>query len=1024
MNRSYVPLNCKSNYSFLEGASHPHELMSQAKKLGLPSLGLVDRDGVYGMVRAHIAARDESIGLHVGATIGMDDGRDILMFAMDADGYANLCHLITVGRLRCVKGESKVYRHEVCAHARGLIAIGSPHADLVDALAGRFYVPISRHYRIGDSTQERRMRKAADRYGLPLVACNEVLYHERERQALHDVLTCVRHQCRLTEAGTRIAANSEHALLSADAFWDLFRDSPEACHNTLRIAEQCQFSLGQIHYRYPAEIEESGESSSQRLRRLSVAGLEERFAHKRSATVVEQLFKELSLIEELEYSGYFLTMVEIVQFCRREGIVCQGRGSAANSLVCFCLGITAINPAEMQLLFERFISRERAEPPDIDLDIEHRRREEVIQFVYEKYGRDKAAMVCNFIRYRPKSAVRDVGKVLGVPEVLLAQCAKGLSRYSSVELEVLVEAGLDPESSACRHLLRLSNQLLDFPRHLSIHPGGFLLGHQPVHSIVPIENGTMAGRTVIQWDKEDIEELKLFKVDLLGLGALHHLHLCFDLLEKHLGLTLSMASLPQGCAETYAMMSRGDTIGVFQIESRAQMSMLPRLRPKNFYDLVIEISIIRPGPITGGMVHPYLRRRNGEEVPEYPHPSLEPVLKKTLGVPLFQEQVMRLAMVAADYSPGEADQLRRDMAAWRKKGRIERHRDVLISRMMAKGISQEFAERVFQQICGFGEYGFPESHAASFALIAYATSWLKWHHPVVFTCGLLNAQPMGFYSVATIVRDAQRHGVEIRGICIGHSAWDCTMEKVDSCSENKSDGYALRVGLRFVKELGERDAERLIASRSMRPFSDLEDALHRSGLGHKAQVALAEAGAFSSFGSDRRDDLWFVYSNRAGSVDTLRMPNRDTQKVELSELSLLEEVVWDLQRSGHSTAGHPMQAFRSLLRKENYVSSAELRLVPDGGRAHCAGVVICRQRPGTSKGVTFMTLEDEQGFINVVIWQSVFERYQQIAKGVALVAIAGKVQNQEGVVHLVAERLWDPEIAMGGDAAGVSRDFR
>ncbi len=1021
--RHYVPLACKSNYSFLEGASHPHELATMAKVLGIPSIGIADRDGVYGMVRAQVAAEDAGIGLHVGATIHLAGGTEIVVLVKDAEGYANLCHLISLGRLRCVKGESRTHLHELCEHARGLIAIARPEAELADAFAGNLFAPISRHRGEDDGARERDFRTQATRFSVPLVACNEVLYHHSVRQPLHDVLTCIRAKTTLAKAGTKIRGNAEHALLSCEEFWSLFADSPEACTNTLRIAEQCSYSLREIHYRYPSEVDGNGQSSYQRLHALCWRGIEKHFGQEPGEKVRAQLTRELTLIDELEYSGYFLTMVEIVLFCEREEILCQGRGSAANSLVCFCLGITAINPAEMELLFERFISRERAEPPDIDLDIEHRRREEVIQYVYKRYGREKAAMVCNFIRYRPKSAVRDVGKVLGIPQFLLDQSAKLLSRHSAVELDVLGQAGLDIESPTVCHLERLSNELLDFPRHLSIHPGGFLLGSSPIHTIVPIENGTMAGRTVIQWDKEDVEELKLFKVDLLGLGALHHLHLCFDLLKTHRDLTLSMGSLPQDCSATYEMMSRGDTIGVFQIESRAQMSMLPRLRPKNFYDLVIEISIIRPGPITGGMVHPYLRRRNGEEEAQYPHPLLEPILKKTLGIPLFQEQVMRLAMVAADYSPGEADQLRRDMAAWRKKGRIEAHHERLTSRMVAKGISEEFAERVFQQILGFGEYGFPESHAASFALISYATSWLKWHYPVEFACGLLNAQPMGFYSAATIVGDGQRHGVVVRPIDCSVSVWHCTMEK---CPEAEH-GYALRMGLCYVKGLGQEEVARLLAARECRPFRDIADLARRARLNKKAQVALAESGALVCFGGHRRDDLWAVYGGMPGRDDTLVMSEkahlRRQRESEFVPLSEFEEVLWDLGRNGHSPKGHPLASLRSQLTACDFLSAGGVACAKHGAQVRYAGLVICRQRPGTAKGVTFMTLEDESGFVNLVVWENVFTRYQCVAKTASFLAVSGKVQSQEGVVHLIAEHLWQPEISESTAIRQSSRDF-
>ncbi|MBZ0237901.1 MAG: error-prone DNA polymerase, partial [Deltaproteobacteria bacterium] len=682
---------------------------------------------------------------------------------------------------------------------------------------------------------------------LPVVAAGEVLYHARARRPLQDVLTCIRHGVTVTTAGRILRGNDEHDLRAPHGFAKLWADDPAAVARTLDIAARCSFDLGQLRYRYPLEKLPTGLTTSQHLRELTLAGARARYGDDVPANVMRQLDAELALVEELDYGGYFLTMHEIVRFCRARDILCQGRGSAANSAVCYCLGITAVDPVRMGLLFERFLSRERAEPPDIDLDIEHERREEVIQHVYRAYGRDHAAMVCNIIRYRPRSAVRDVGKALGIPETALDRAAKLLSQWGDVEAGALEQALGDPGGAArpvrttmLEHLARLSTEILEFPRHLSIHPGGFVLGHEPVHDLVPIENATMPGRTVIQWDKDDLEDLGLFKVDLLGLGALHHLHRCFDLLRAR-GVELSMATIPPDDKDTYDMICAGDTVGVFQIESRAQMSMLPRLKPRNFYDLVIEVSIVRPGPITGGMVHPYLRRRRGEEEVVYPHACLEPVLAKTLGVPLFQEQVMRLAVVAADYTPGEADQLRRDMAAWRRSGRIEKHRDRLITRMQEKGIAAEFAERVFDQIRGFGEYGFPESHASSFALIAYATSYLRRHHLAEFTCGLLNALPMGFYSAATIIGDAQRHGLEVRPIDVAVSQWDCTIEPVGPDGED----VAVRIGLRFVKGLSLGDGERVARLAREAPFASMNDFARRARLDERAYAALAETGARS-----------------------------------------------------------------------------------------------------------------------------------------------------------------------------------
>ena len=699
---------------------------------------------------------------------------------------------------------------------------------------------------------------------------------------MQDILSCIRNGTTIHHASAYTRANAEHELKTITAFQALYHNDPAAIERSNEIANRCDFSLAQIRYRYPSESLPSGKSSSQWLRELTLEGARKRYPKGVPPKVYEQVHKELALIDELDYCGYFLTMWEVVQFCKQNGILCQGRGSAANSSVCYCLGVTAVDPNHVDLLFERFLSRERAEPPDIDLDIMHERREEVIQHVYRKYGRTHAAMTANFVRYRARSAIRDVGKALGLPETSLDRLAKRLSHYDQIDSSILEEMGLELQHPAHAHLLQLVEEIQDFPRHLSIHPGGFLLGHEPVSNLVPIENASMPNRTVIQWDKDDLENIGLFKVDLLGLGALTQLDLSFQLLEKHYGQKLSMDQIPQNDKPTFEMICRGDTVGVFQIESRAQMAMLPRLKPKNYYDLVIEISIVRPGPITGGMVHPYLRRRNGEEKVTYPHTCLKPVLQKTLGIPLFQEQVMQLAIVAADYSPGEADQLRRDMAAWRRSGRIERHRERLVSRMQAKGIAKEFAERVFEQIRGFGEYGFPESHAASFSLIAYATSWIKCHYPAVFTCALLNAQPMGFYSPATIVEDAKRHGVNIKAICVQNSQWNCTLEE-------DAGAISLRMGLRYVKGLAQKDATRILQAQPFRSMNDLDK---RSKLDEFTMRRLAEAGAFAAFQPERRHALWDAWGVACTPHDPLAM-NTTEAKTQFEKLEQFEEIRWD-----------------------------------------------------------------------------------------------------------------------------------
>jgi error-prone DNA polymerase len=1028
---SYVPLWCKSNFSFLEGASHPDELVEEAYRLGLPALALTDRDGVYGIVRAYVKAREIGLKLIIGSEITTDDRSSMVLLAQDHAGYANLCRLITKGRLRSEKGESAVTWDEVCAHAPGLIAlwggeqsllVGEAEMDEVaaklrDAFADRLYGLIARHRREEEIVQETRLRLRASRYGMPLVAANEVLYHTPARRRLQDVLAAIRLGIPVASCGQKLKPNAEYGLKPPYAFARHFADDPAAIDRTFEIAERCSFSLNEICYRYPSEQLPDGTTSAEWLRRQTFNGARRRYGEKIPDEVAAQIEKELEIIEALDYPGYFLTMWEIVEFCRSNDILCQGRGSAANSAVCYCLGVTAIDPVHMGLLFERFISKERAEPPDIDLDIEHDRREEVIQYVYQKYGRDRAAMVANVVRYRSRSALRDVGKALGLSETALDRVAKFLSSYEHVRPEVLAQMGIDPSGGSHEHLLQLSNEILDFPRHLSIHPGGFLLGHEPVHDMVPIENATMPERTVIQWDKEDVEDLGLFKVDLLGLGGLTQLDLCFKLLRERRGVELSMATIPPKDEATFDMICKSDTVGVFQIESRAQMAMLPRLRPRNFYDLVIEISIVRPGPITGGMVHPYLRRRQSKEAIEFPHPSLKPVLEKTLGVPLFQEQVMRLAMVAADYSPGEADQLRRDMAAWHRTGRMERHRERLITRMQAKGIAVEFAERVFEQIRGFGEYGFPESHAASFALIAYATAWLKCHYPAEFACSLLNAQPMGFYMPATIVEDAKRHRVVVRYIDVQASEWDCTLEK---CGKSV-DGFAVRMGLRYVKGLGEQEWEKIVQARRVAGFASLQDFVRRTGLDEGSLSALAEAGALDSLDVDRRTALWDVRRLARTQKESLSLPARERQPG-FTSLSDFEEVSWDYRRTSHSARRHPLEPMRASLIRQGLPNARTVAAMKNGAKVRYAGLVICRQRPGTAGGVVFMTLEDETGFVNVVVWESVFQHYSVLAKTVSFLGISGKLQVEDGVVHLVAEELWEPRVELR-PASTRSRDF-
>jgi error-prone DNA polymerase len=1025
---AYVPLWVKSNFSFLEGASHPEELAAEARGLGLSALALTDRDGVAGIVRAHVAAREQGLRLLVGSQLSVathlppHDDRltpaqaaatttaSPILLATDRDGYGRLCRLASWGRRRCDKGASLISWLELCDLAEGLLLLHHdrqpPPPEVREAFGDRAYALLTRHLQPDDARREHDLRRLA----LPLVAGTEVLYHTPARRPLQDVLTCIRHGVPLHQAGTHLRANAEHTLLSPYAFAQRFRDCPDAVARTLEVADRCTFALADLRYRYPGERLPDGTSESDWLRQLTMAGARERYTGPPPTEVQAQLDKELALIDRLEYGGYFLTMWDIVQFCRSQGILCQGRGSAANSAVCFCLGITAIDPVRMGLLFERFLSLERAEPPDIDLDIEHERREEVIRYVYRRHDgqHPHAAMVAVVTRYRTRSAARDVGKALGLAETELDRLARLADRHGDGITEAdLQTAGLATDTPAHQLLCQLTQEIQDFPRHLSVHPGGFLLGHEPVDRLVPIENAAMDGRTVIQWDKDDIDALGLFKVDLLGLGMLSQIHRCFELLARHASFQLSMATVPAEDAATYDMICRGDTVGVFQIESRAQMSMLPRLKPRTFYDLVVEVAIIRPGPITGGMVHPFLRRREGLEPVEYPHPSLQPVLEKTMGIPLFQEQVMRLAMVAADYTPGEADQLRRDMAAWRKTGRIEQHRGKMVERMAAKGIAREFAERVFEQLRGFGEYGFPESHAASFALISYVTAWLKCHHPAAFVCALLNAQPMGFYAPATLVDDAKRHGVAFLPIDVQRSAWDCTLEQ-----------GAVRMGLRYVKGLGEPHRQRI--AHASAPFRDLADFVRRTRLDRRALDALAEADAFAGLGLHRREALWQVRAAVQRAHESLDLVQPEALPL-FAPLSSGEAVLWDWRRTHHSTRGHPLEHQRLHLRARGLPTAVELAALAEGCRVRYVGLVICRQRPGTAKGVTFFTLEDETGFANLVVWRDVFEHFQQLAKTAGVLGVTGRLQRHAGVVHIVVQEFWTPEL--GPLPERRSRDF-
>ena len=1092
----------KSHFSFREGASSPAELIDRAAELGHDAIALTDRNGLYGVVRAHVRAKERGVRLLIGAEVQIrleapegitDDPRlaaradrhdpRVLLLAPSRGAYAQLTRLLTraqaredKGRAWSTVGELRELGRAPSSGEDGLIAL-CPDPALLGRLSewyrGRLWGVITRHHEAEDSEREARMRRIAAVLDVPLVGTTEVLYHERSRRRLQDVLSCIRFGATLATAGELLQPNAEHALLSPAELRERFADAPELMEAWTEIAERCSFSLDTIRYVYPAEALPSGRTQQTWLEELTGAGTARHYAAEIEqegeipADVRRQLTKELQIIADLDYGGYFLTMHEIVEFCRREAIYCQGRGSAANSAVCFCLGITAVDPVRMDLLFERFLSRERAEPPDIDLDIEHERREEVIQHVYQRYGRRHAAMVANVIRYRARSAVREVGKVLGIPATDIDAVARLIRHWRDAYSEdgfdptLAEQSGLDPNAPTIRHLLALTSEIVDTPRHLGIHPGGFLLGSEPVDELVPVEPATMEERTVIQWDKYDVEALGLFKVDLLGLGALTCIRKSFAAIERSHGIRLDMAGVPTEEPETYAMCSAGDTIGVFQIESHAQMAMLPRLRPRTFYDLVIEVALVRPGPIQGDMVHPYLKRRAGEEPVEYPHPNLVRILKKTLGVPIFQEQVMKLAVAAAGYTPGEADQLRRDMAAWRSAGKIDQHYQRMVRAMVENDISPEFAERVFNQIRGFGEYGFPESHAASFTLLAYITAWLKRHYPASFTASLLNSQPMGFYRPATLVEDAKRHGVEVRAIDVTRSDDDCTLEArgitLDSnrndrtghgeprhgeprheeprhearhyLEQPESASHAIRMGLRFVKGLNESERFSIVTARRGEPFASLADFIRRAGVSERGLVQLAEAGALDAFGHARRDALWQIRALVRSRHDALGIMGELTPQSQLSfgELSKDDAVLWDYRASNHSVRGHPLERFRPELTRHGLPSAREINRLRDGVRTRFLGLVICRQQPGTASGVNFYTLEDETGFVNLVLWKQVDEQFRTVARTAVLLGVTGTIQRGEGdVVHLIVEALWElpPVLAQATERLpAASRDF-
>jgi error-prone DNA polymerase len=1151
----YAELDVTTNFSFLRGGSHAEELVATAKALGLAAIAVTDRNTLAGVVRAHLAAKEVGdIKFIVGCRLDLDDAPSLLAYPTDRAAYGRLCRLLTLGQRRAEKGKCTLHLADAAAHAEGLIFIALPPDDSHSSLdfeselrrikqalgpQTRLYLAARHAYRGDDRARIAALAQLAARVGLPLVATGAVLYHAAHRRPLQDVLTCIREKCTIHDAGLKLEANAERHLKPPQEMARLFAGHEDALHRTIEIADACIFSLDELKYEYPDEPVPEGKTPQSHLEDLTWEGAAWRFPGGIPERVRDTLEKELALIEELDYARYFLTVHDIVHYARSLDILCQGRGSAANSAVCYCLAITNVDPTEIDLLFERFVSPERKEPPDIDVDFEHERREEVIQYIYGRYGRDRAGIAATVISYRGRSAVREVGKALGLSEDTVAALATtiwGLSN-SALPEEYVRQAGLDPSDPLLSRCLELTQELLGFPRHLSQHVGGFVLTRGPLSEVVPIGNAAMEDRTFIEWDKDDLDALGLLKVDVLGLGMLTCIRKGFALIKEHYGRELSLGSVPPDDPAVYDMLCKADSIGVFQVESRAQMNMLPRLKPRKFYDLVIEVAIVRPGPIQGDMVHPYLRRRCGDEAVEFPSPhpdhgpadELKQVLGKTMGVPLFQEQAMRLAMVAAKFSGPEANELRRAMATFRRRGTIDRLHEKMVSRMTARGYPAEFAERCFNQIKGFGEYGFPESHAASFAHLVYVSAWLKCHYPAAFAAALLNSQPMGFYAPAQIVRCAVDHGVEAREVDINHSLWDCTLEPIyvggavqssiasplageadrsligreggESQRQNQpltplpnpppqgGRGFALRLGMRQVDGLREDDVKVIVSIRDGIPpeflphlfapplaassippldgeggsaegragwgeevqaphpardalkqrsgsankesradlptrgkygasgnaanlFRDVRDLWRRSAVCRATLERLAAADAFRSLGHDRRQALWEV----RGLPKELPLPLFDhaaaseagaEPQVMLPIMPLSEHVVNDYRTLRLSLKAHPMSFLRARIASENILSCADLKRTRDGARVSVAGVVLVRQRPGSAAGVVFMTIEDETGVANSVIWPKVLERMRKVVMGARLVVVHGRVQRHEDIIHIVAERLED-----------------
>jgi error-prone DNA polymerase len=1019
----WAELSALSNFSFLKGASHPQEMVAQAAALGYAAIGLADVNTLAGQVRAHKAAAACGIRFLPGARLRALCGFEVIAYPCDRAAYAALSQCLTQANLRSKKGSCQIDAADIIALAQATrmvwIIVPGPQAPpstppeiwrrLLHHAGAHCYLLLAPYYTADDRSAWAQLRQLAQPLGLKLLAGSDALYHHPERRPLHDAVSCIRLKKKIFEAGYDLAPNAERHIRARDELARLFRDHPDALTNMGAIVAQCDFSLAELAYQYPEEICPAGETPQQHLVQLTYAGAEQRFPDGIPAALQKLLTHELALIAQLDYAPYFLTVYDIVRYARSRRILCQGRGSAANSAVCYCLGITAVDPSRLDLLFERFVSAERNEPPDIDVDFEHERREEVIQYIYQKYGRARAGIAATVITYRARSAIGELAKVMGLsPDISRAMLSLNWGGGSKPpQAEHIRSAGLDPDEPLIQTVLHLAAQLIGFPRHLSQHVGGFVITRDPLDTLVPIANAAMAHRTFIEWDKDDLDAMGMLKVDVLALGMLSAIRRSFDLLAAHYGLDYDLASIPPEDPAVYDMLCRAESTGVFQVESRAQMNMLPRLKPRDFYDLVIQVAIVRPGPIQGDMVHPYLRRRNGEELVAYPSAELESVLGKTLGVPLFQEQAMRIAVVAAGFSPAEADQLRRAMAAFRKTGMIEKFSKRFLDGMAQRGYAEDFSRRCFQQIEGFGEYGFPESHAASFALLVYVSAWLKCHYPAVFTAALLNSQPMGFYAPAQLVREAQRQNVRVLPVCVNTSSAEADLEVV---TENGVQQIALRLGFNQISGLPTQATARLLQMRAAHAFDSIADCVRRTALPLGVFERLARADGFAGLGLQRRQALWILRGlpddpDKPPLPLFATLPDEPVDDIALPPLSIGAEVVEDYASLRLSLKAHPIGLLRPNLAAVRPLR--DLDHIADGKKLNIAGLVICRQRPGSARGVVFLTLEDEDRTANIVVWPDCFERYRRSVIAGRLLEIQGHVQRQGAVVHLVARHIID-----------------